>query len=280
MKIKFSKLQALGNDYIFVDLFRQKLRGVNWGKLAQKICHRNFGVGSDGLILIVPGGKEKFRMRVFNPDGSEAEMCGNAVRCVARHLYEFSLSRNRKQKIETINRIIETEILERKKGRFKIRVDMGKPVLERNKIPAKGSGKFFIQEKLTIQKKDYEITCVNMGNPHAIVIVRRFPKDWQRLGSLIENHQIFPERTNVEFAEVLNRKKIRLLVWERGAGATLASATGASAALVASVLKGKVDRKVEVGFECGKLEAEWDEKSGHIFIVGPAEMVFQGEYDF
>ena len=280
MKIKFAKLQALGNDYIFVDLFREKLSGLDWGKISQKICQRNFGVGSDGLILIVPGKKEKFKMRVFNPDGSEAEMCGNAIRCVARHIYESGLSKNREQRIETKGRMIETQILKDDQNNFLVKADMGKPVLERKKIPAKGAGKFFIQERLKIGKRNCEITCVNMGNPHAILIVRKLPKDWQKIGSLIENHFIFPERINVEFVEIVNRKKMKLLVWERGAGPTLASATGASAALVASVLKGKVDQKVEVSFQCGKLQARWDEKSGHIFISGPAEMVFCGEYHY
>jgi diaminopimelate epimerase len=228
----------------------------------------------------VPGQKEKFKMRVFNPDGTEAEMCGNAVRCVARYIYESGLSRNREQTIETKGRIIETQILNDDQNNFLVKADMGKPVLERKKIPAKGRDKFFIREKLKIGKRYYEITCVNMGNPHAIVIVRKFPEDWQKIGSLIENHPIFPERINVEFVEISNRKKISLLVWERGAGSTLASATGASAALVGSVLKGKTDRGVEVSFQCGKLQAQWEEKSGHIFIIGPAEMVFRGEYEF
>jgi diaminopimelate epimerase len=280
MKIKFAKLQALGNDYIFVDLFRQKLSRVNWGRLSQKICRRNFGVGSDGLILIVPGQKAKFKMRVFNPDGSEAEMCGNAVRCVARYIYESGLSRNREQRVETKGRIIETQILNDDQNNFLVKADMGKPVLERKKIPAKGAEKFFIQERLKIGKRNYEITCVNMGNPHAILIVRKFPKDWQRIGSLIENHFVFPERINVEFVEILNRKKIRLLVWERGAGSTLASATGACAALVASVLKGKTDREVEVLFPSGKLKVFWDEKNHNILVIGPAVRVFSGIYDF
>lgn len=280
MKIKFAKLQALGNDYIFVDLFRQKLSRVNWGRLSQKICRRNFGVGSDGLILIVPGQKAKFKMRVFNPDGSEAEMCGNAVRCVARYIYESGLSRNREQRVETKGRIIETQILNDDQNNFLVKADMGKPVLERKKIPAKGAEKFFIQERLKIGKRNYEVTCVNMGNPHAILIVRKFPKDWQKVGFLIENHFVFPERINVEFVEILNRKKIRLLVWERGAGQTLASATGACAALVASVLKGKVDREVEVLFPSGKLKVFWDEKNHNILVIGPAVRVFSGIYDF
>jgi diaminopimelate epimerase len=280
MRIKFAKLQALGNDYIFVDLFREKLSGLDWGMISQKICQRNFGVGSDGLILIVPGKKEKFKMMVFNPDGSEAEMCGNAVRCVTRHIYESGLSKNREQRIETKGRMIETQILKDDQNNFLVKADMGKPVLERKKIPAKGAGKFFIQERLKIGKRNCEITCVNMGNPHAILIVRKFPKDWQKIGSLIENHPIFPERINVEFVEILNRKKISLLVWERGAGPTLASATGASAALVASVLKGKTDREVEVLFPSGKLKVFWDDKNHNILVIGPAVRVFSGIYNF
>lgn len=280
MKIEFNKLEALGNDYIYVDCFNQKLRKVDFKKLAQGICDRHFGVGADGLILILPGKKAKFKMGFYNPDGSEAEMCGNGVRCFARYLYQHGLSRKRNEIIETKKRLIGTEILKTDPENFQIKVDMGEPVLDRKKIPVRGDLKFCIQEKLKIGKRPFEITSLSMGNPHTVVLTRNFPRDWQKIGTLIENHPMFPEKTNVEFAKVLSPGKIELRVWERAAGETLASGTGACAALVTAFLKGKTKRKAQVFFPCGELKVEWDELTNHLFVTGPTYHVFSGIYDF
>jgi len=280
MKTKFEKLQALGNDYIFIDCIRQRLGKINLPSLSKRICDRNFGVGSDGLILIERGKKTKFGMRMFNPDGSEAELCGNGVRCFAMYVFESELSKKKTQKIETKKGMVETEILCSSHEGFWVRVDMGEPVLESRKIPVKSKNRFFIQEKIKVGKKQTVVTCVNIGNPHTVIIVKNFPRDWKEIGSRIENSKIFPHRTNVEFVRVKGRRKIELRVWERGAGVTLSSATGGCAALVACALNGKTDTEAEVLFEKGALKIFWDKVKNHIFVEGPSEWVFSGIYDF
>jgi len=207
-------------------------------------------------------------------------MCGNGVRCFAHYLYQHGLSRKKKEIIQTKNRLIRTEILKTAPENLQIKVDMGQPVLDRKKIPARGDSKFCIQEKLKIGKRVFEITSLSMGNPHTVVLTRDFPEDWQKTGALIENHLIFPEKTNVEFARVLGPRKIELRVWERAAGETLASGTGACAALVTAFLKGKTKREAEVIFPHGKLKVEWDETTNHLFVTGPTYEVFSGVYCF
>lgn len=280
MKIKFEKLQALGNDYIFIDCIRQSLGEIDLSLLSKKICDRNFGVGSDGLILIESGKRTRFAMRMFNPDGSEAELCGNGIRCFSRYIFESGLSRKKTQKIETKKGIIKTEILSSSFEKFFVKVDMGKPVLEAKEIPVKSKNRFFIQEKIKVGKKKVLATCVNIGNPHAVIIVKNFPEDWKEIGSKIEKDKMFPKRTNVEFVKVKGRKRIELRVWERGAGVTLASATGGCAALVACVLSGNTDPEIEVVFEKGSLKIFWDKDENHIFVEGPAERVFSGVFLF
>lgn len=277
MKIKFTKLQALGNDYIYIDSFRQNLKGLNLRDLAKKMTHRHFGVGGDGLIIIRKGRKAPFKMEFYNPDGTSAQMCGNGVRCLTRYIYEHGLSRKKDIRIETRDRIIEAEV-RKIKGDFLIKIDMGEPVLERKKIPVRGKGKFCINEDLRVDNRKIRVTCVSMGNPHTLIFVDRFDENWQRIGSLVEKHPIFPERTNVEFVKVLNRKKIQLRVWERSAGETMASGTGASSALVAGVLNNKTDRDVLAYFKAGCLKVKWEEENNHIYVEGPTDEVFSGVY--
>jgi diaminopimelate epimerase len=279
MKIKFTKLQALGNDYIYIDSFKQNLSGINLKDLARKITDRHFGVGGDGLIIIRKGRKAPFKMEFYNPDGSPAQMCGNGVRCFARYVCEHGLCRRRKIEIETKDRIIEAEVLKRT-GEFIIKVDMGEPILERKKIPVSGKGKFCINEEIKVADSRLRITCVSMGNPHTLIFVDRFEEGWQRVGALVENHPVFPEKTNVEFVKVLNRKKIQLRVWERAAGETMASGTGASSALVAGVLNDKTDREVLAYFPAGCLMVSWEEKNNHIYVIGPTDETFSGMYNY
>ena len=279
MKIKFTKMQALGNDYIYVDCFKQNLSGINLSNLAKKISHRHFGVGSDGLILIAPGKVCKFRMIFYNPDGTEAEMCGNGIRCFARYLYDHGLSKRKIQNIETKAGVIETEITKAEKD-FIIKADIGKPILERKKIPMKGKGDFCINQELRLNGKKIRINSLSLGNPHTVIFVDEFEKDWKRIGSQVENHPIFPKRTNVEFTKILNRKSVRLKIWERGAGETLASGTGACAATVAGVMNNKLDRKVKAEFDHGKLQIEWDEENDHLFMIGPAVETFSGVFNY
>jgi diaminopimelate epimerase len=298
MKIKFTKMQALGNDYIYVDCFKQDLSRVNFSDLAKKICHRHFGVGSDGLILIALGKVCKFRMIFYNPDGSEAEMCGNGIRCFARYLYDHGLSKRKNQDIETKAGVIRTSIIKTGKD-FVIKADIGRPILERKKIPMKGrglvlsstlrsqtegkarpEGDFCINEELKLSRKKVRINCISLGNPHTVIFVNEFGKDWREIGSQVENHPIFPKRTNVEFAKILSPKNIRLKIWERGVGETLASGTGACAATVAGVLNNKLDRKVKAKFDHGELQIEWSEKDDHLFMIGPAVEIFSGVFNY
>jgi diaminopimelate epimerase len=279
MKIKFTKMQALGNDYIYVDCFKQKLAWINLSLLAKKICDRHFGVGSDGLILVAPGKTCKFRMIFYNPDGTEAEMCGNGIRCFARFLYEKGLSKSRVQNIETKAGIIHTQIISPIED-FLIRTDIGKPILEGEKIPVKGKGKFCINERLNLRGRKVKITSLSLGNPHTVIFVKEFNPQWRKIGWMVENHPLFPRRTNVEFAKILSSNRIRLKIWERGVGETLASGTGASAATVAGFLNKKLNRKVTALFDKGELMIEWSEKNDHLYITGPATSVFSGVYDY
>jgi len=279
MKIKFTKMQALGNDYIYVDCLKQSLAGINLNDLAKKICHRHFGVGSDGLILIAPGKVHKFRMVFYNPDGSEAEMCGNGIRCFARYLYDHGLSKRKIQNIETKAGIIKTHII--KTGRdFLVKADIGRPILERKKIPMKGKGDFCVNEELKLNGRKVRINCISLGNPHTVIFVNEFGKDWKKIGSQVEKHPIFPRRTNVEFAKILDRKNIRLKIWERGVGETLASGTGACAATVTGVLNNKLDPKVKAEFDHGELYVEWNEENDHLYMIGPAVEIFSGTFNY
>lgn len=272
-------MQALGNDYIYINCFKQKLAGVNLSDLAERMCNRHFGVGADGLILVAPGRAHKLRMIFYNPDGTEAEMCGNGIRCFARFLYEHGLSKKKLQNIETKAGIIRTEIISTGDD-FMIRVDMGKPILERRKIPVRGRGRFCINETLNLGGRKVKIISISLGNPHTVIFVKEFSPRWRKIGQMVENHPFFPRRTNVEFAKILNPKEIRLKIWERGVGETLASGTGASAATVAGVLTKKLNRKVTALFDKGELVIEWKKQDGHLYMTGPATSVFSGVYDY
>ena len=280
MKIKFTKMQALGNDYIYVDCFKQKLAKANLSDLAERMCNRHFGVGADGLILVAPGRAHKLRMIFYNPDGTEAEMCGNGIRCFARFLYEHGLSKKKLQNIETKAGIIHTEIISTGDD-FLIRVDMGKPIMERRKIPVRGRGRFCINEPLNLGGRKVKIISISLGNPHTVIFVKReFSPRWRKIGQMVENHPFFPRRTNVEFVKILSPKRIRLKIWERGVGETLASGTGASAATVAGVLTKKLNRKVTALFDKGELAIEWKKQDGHLYMTGPATSVFSGVYNY
>jgi diaminopimelate epimerase len=287
VEIKFTKMQALGNDYIYVDCFKENLSGMDLSDLAKKICHRHFGVGSDGLILIAPGKICKFRMIFYNPDGSEAEMCGNGIRCFARYLYDRGLSKKKVQEIETKAGVIKTEIIRTGMVRhahhikdFLIKADIGKPILERKRIPMKGKGRFCINEELKLNGRKIRINSISLGNPHTVIFVDEFRRDWKEIGSQVENHPIFPKRTNVEFVKILSPKNIQLKIWERGVGETLASGTGACAATVTGVLNNKLERRLKAKFDYGELQIEWNEKTDHLFMIGPAVETFSGTFNY
>ena len=272
--MKFTKMQGCGNDYIYVNLFEEKLTDPN--DLAIRISDRHFGIGSDGLITIGPSANADFEMRIYNADGSEAEMCGNGIRCVGKYVYEHHLTDKTEITVET-GAGIKILVLSLKDQKvWQVRVDMGEPILEPAKIPVIAEGDRVIAEPICVDGKDFEMTCVSMGNPHAVVFVdnvKDFPLE--AIGPKFENHERFPKRTNTEFVQVHSREEVSMRVWERGAGETLACGTGACAAMVASRLSDLVDDRAEVRLLGGTLVIEW---SGDcVYMTGPCEFVFDGE---
>lgn len=276
--LKFIKMQGLGNDYVYVDCFRQPMP-ADPAALAQKIANRNFGVGGDGLILVCPSDKADARMRMFNADGSESEMCGNGVRCVAKLVHDHGIAKKNRLTIET-GRGVLTLDLEIEGGKTRrVKVDMGEPILEAAKIPTTLPGNPPKEAEIVVDGKAYAFTCVSMGNPHAVTFVEEFPEALiHGVGPKVETHAVFPRRTNVEFVRVDNRGEYTMRVWERGSGETLACGTGACAVLVAGVLTGRLDRKVIGHLRGGDLLLEWDEATNHVFMTGPAVEVFEGTW--
>jgi len=276
--MKFVKMHGAGNDYVYIDGFEETVPDP--AALAIAVSNRNFGIGSDGLILILPSNVADIRMRMFNSDGSEAEMCGNGVRCVAKYAYDHGLVAKEVINVETGAGILTLQLYPGPAGRIdKVRVNMGRPRLTRGEIPLTGDpAQQVINEPLTILDRTFAITCVSMGNPHCVIFVNdvaNFPVE--KYGALIEQHPLFPKRTNVEFVEVHSRSEVRQRTWERGAGETLACGTGASAVLVAGVLTGRTERAIRNLLAGGELELEWSE-SGEVYMTGPAVEVFSGEY--
>ncbi len=272
MKLSFTKMQGIGNDFIVIDC-----RTTDPGKgerelaaLSRRICDRRFGIGADQVLLLDDSTRADFRMRIFNADGSEVEMCGNGIRCCAKYIWDRNLSGRDVLEIETAAGIIKP----RKAGNL-VRVDMGVPVLEGRQIPVDLDGS--IQDyPLSIEDKKFTITCVSMGNPHAVIFVDDVGSfEVPRYGARIETHKLFPKKINVEFAQVLDRQTVRMRVWERGAGETMACGTGAAAVAVAANLKGLVQKKVTIKLLGGDLLIELDE-NGRVFMTGPAEEVFEG----
>jgi len=282
MKIDFVKMHGLGNDFILIDCLHKSLGDSSFlSYLAKKLCDRNFGTGSDGLILILPSSNTDLKMRIFNSDGSEAQMCGNGIRCFAKYAYENKLVSKNKFTVETLAGIITPELIFKDKEISGIKVDMGIPKLKRREIPMEGkNAPTVVDETFKIDSKYvFKITCVSMGNPHCIIFVNNvqsIPVD--EIGPKIENHPLFPEKTNVEFIQVLNKQEINFRVWERGVGETLACGTGACAALVAAVLNKKTDREAIIHLRGGDLDIQWAD-DGHVYMTGPAELIFKGEME-
>lgn len=279
--LRFTKMQGIGNDYVYINGFEEEID--NPGRLAKRISDRHFGVGSDGLVVILPSARADLRMRMFNADGTEAEMCGNATRCVGKFAYDNDIIKKNVISLETGAgiKIIRLQF-EGSEARGAV-VDMGEPVLNPEDIPATISTEpgRCVAYPLEVDGQVYAVTSVSMGNPHAVVFMENIDGlDLPAFGPLFENHAAFPRRTNTEFVEVLSRSRIRMRVWERGAGETLACGTGACAAVVACVLNGFTDRKVDVELRGGTLRVDWDETGNHIFMSGPAVTVFKGEYYF
>lgn len=282
MKIDFVKMHGLGNDFILIDCLNKSLGDSSFlSYLAKKLCNRNFGIGADGLILILPSSRADLRMRIFNFDGSEAQMCGNGIRCFAKYAYENKLVSKIKFTVETLAGIIIPELVFKDKEISGIIVNMGTPKLRRREIPMNGEDSpTVVDETLKINpEQTFKITCVSMGNPHCITFVNDVQSiSVDEIGPKIENNPLFPEKTNVEFIQVLNNQEINFRVWERGVGETLACGTGACAALVASVLNKKTDRIATIHLPGGDLDIRWAD-DGYVYMTGPAELVFKGEME-
>lgn len=274
--IKFTKMHGLGNDYVYIDAINQKIE--NESSLAQFVSNRHFGIGSDGLILICKSEVADFKMRMFNSDGSEAEMCGNGIRCVGKFVYDKGLTNKTTVKIETLAGI-KTLILNTKDGKVETaRVDMGEPILEAEKIPVISTEEPVKNLELEAANQKFKFTCVSMGNPHAITIVENTKEfDVEKYGKVLEIDKAFPKKANIEFAQIVDRQNINMRVWERGAGETLACGTGACATAVACNLNGLTDRKVNIELLGGTLNIEWNETDNHVYMTGPAVTVFDGE---
>ena len=276
--MKFTKMHGCGNDYVYVNLFEEKLE--NPAEVSIKVSDRHFGIGSDGLITIGPSDKADFRMHIYNADGSEAEMCGNGIRCVAKYVYDHKLTDKTEITVETGAGVL-TLILFPENGKVQqVRVDMGEPILTPAEIPVESSNDRVINEPIEVGGKTWNMTCVSMGNPHAVVFVddtASFPLE--TYGPLFENHERFPKRTNTEFVQIISRTEANMRVWERGSAETWACGTGTCACVMACILNGKTEDKVLVHLRGGDLTIEYDRATNHVFMTGPATEVFSGEIE-
>ena len=278
INMKFTKMQGLGNDYVYVNCFKEKIADPS--ALAVKISDRHFGVGSDGLIMINPSDKADFEMEMYNADGSRGEMCGNGIRCVAKYVYDYGLMDKTHISVETLGGIKYLDLTV-EDGKVKlVKVDMGKPELEPAKVPVKAEGDRVVDAPILVDGEEYRMTCVSMGNPHAVVFVDSDVKEFplETVGPKFENHERFPNRVNTEFVRVLDRRTAEMRVWERGSGETLACGTGACAVAVACALNGLTEDEVTVKLLGGDLQIRWDREKDTVYMTGPAEVVFDGEW--
>ena len=274
--MRFTKMQGLGNDYVYVNCFQETIE--NPSEAAIKVSDRHFGIGSDGLILIKPSEVADFRMDMYNADGSQAEMCGNGIRCVAKYVYDYGLTDQTEISVETLAGIkyLKLQIEDGKVSQ--ITVNMGQPELNPVKIPVQAEGERVVDEPIVVNGVTYKMTCVSMGNPHCIVFIddtANFPLE--EIGPMFENHKRFPKRVNTEFIQILNRNEVNMRVWERGSGETLACGTGACASAVACVLNGLTEDEITLHLLGGDLSVRWDRKENVVYMTGPAKVVFDGE---
>lgn len=278
--MEFTKMHGLGNDFIIV--FGEQELPSNAAELAVKLCNRFFGIGADGLVYILPSERGDFMMRIMNSDGSEAEQCGNAIRCVSKYVYDHGLVLSEQIVIETIGAGEQKVTLNVKDGAVEtVTVDMGEPVLSGLKIPVAIDAEQIVSEPIEADGTEFNFTAVSMGNPHCVIYVEdAVTFDLAKWGPKLEVHPLFPRKINVEFATVRNRNRVDMRVWERGAGPTLACGTGACATLVSSVLNGLTDRAAWISLKGGELYIEWNQEDNHVYMTGPAEVVFTGHVTF
>lgn len=279
--MKFTKMQGLGNDYVYVNCIEKRIEHPS--ETARFVSDRHFGIGSDGLILICPSEKADFEMEMYNADGSRGEMCGNGIRCVAKYVYDYGLTNKKQISVETLGGIKHLELTVANGRVSLVEVDMGTPKLLPEEIPilpVTQGQKQIVNEPILVGGKEYRMTGVSMGNPHIVVYVEDVKSlQIEKVGPLFENHERFPNRINTEFARVTDRHTVEMRVWERGSGETLACGTGACAVAAASILNGLTEDQVTVKLIGGDLRIRWDKESGHIFMTGPAAVVYDGEID-
>lgn len=276
--MNFTKMHGCGNDYIYVNLFEERVEDPK--NTAIKVSDRHFGIGADGLVLIGPSEIADFRMRIFNADGSEAEMCGNATRCVAKYVYEHRLTNKTVITLETGAGIKELVLTVRDRIVELVRVDMGEPILEAKEIPVVADKSPVVDEPLLVDGKEWRMTCVSMGNPHAVVFTEDvYALDLEKIGPKFENHPRFPKRTNTEFCHVISRTEVDMRVWERGSGETWACGTGACGLVMACILNGFTEDTVLVHLRGGDLSITYDRETNHVFKTGPATEVFSGSIE-
>lgn len=276
--MKFTKMEGCGNDYVYVNGFEEKIDNPN--EVAIAVSDRHFGIGSDGLIIINPSEVADFKMCMYNADGSEGKMCGNGIRCVAKYVYDFNLTDKDVITVETLSGI-KTLKLNVENGKVKtVRVNMGAPILECDKVPVKYDDENMINKPVKVDGKTFNITCVSMGNPHAVTFINDTDNlEIEKIGPKFENNEIFPDKVNTEFIQIIDKNIVKMRVWERGSGETFACGTGACASVVASVLNGLTENKVTVKLLGGDLEIEYNQDENTVYMTGPARVVFTGEYD-
>ena len=275
--MKFTKMHGCGNDYVYVNLFEETI--ANPAQLSIAVSDRHFGIGSDGLITIGPSDVADFRMRIYNADGSEAEMCGNGIRCVAKYVYDHELTSQTTITVETGAGIKTLDLLVENGKVTQVTVDMGEPILAPEEIPVIAEGMRVVDEPILVDGKEWRMTCVSMGNPHAVVFVDDVANlELEKYGPDFENHTRFPKRTNTEFVQVHSRTEASMRVWERGSAETWACGTGTCASVMACILNGYTDNKVLVHLRGGDLVIEYNPDNNHIYMTGPATEVFQGVY--
>ena len=274
--MKFTKMHGCGNDYVYVNLFEEQIGDP--AKVSIAVSDRHFGIGSDGLITIGPSEIADFRMRIYNADGSEAEMCGNGIRCVAKYVYDHKLTDKTEITVETGAGVKTLQLTAEDDKVTLVRVDMGEPILTPDEIPVVADGDRVVDEPIVVDDKEWRMTCVSMGNPHAVVFVDDVAHfELEKYGPLFENHVRFPKRTNTEFVQIVSRNEAIMRVWERGSAETWACGTGTCATVMACILNGLTDNEVLVHLRGGDLRIAYDAKSNHIFMTGPATEVLEGE---
>ncbi len=284
MKLKFTKMHGCGNDYVYVNGFSQHIDADNKPELVRRLSDRHFGIGGDGVIFINPGKKAAFEMEMYNADGTRAQMCGNGIRCVAKYVYDYGLTDKTSITVESFGAVKYLDLTLGTDGTVStVRVNMGAPILTASEVPVLSDNEQVVDEEITVNGQTYRMTCVSMGNPHAVVFVddiddmKKF--EIEKIGPYFENHERFPERINTEFVKVIDKNTVQMRVWERGTGETLACGTGCCATTAACVLNGRTDTKVNVKVLGGEIRCEWDREENLVYMTGAAATVFEGSVE-